>query len=232
MKNALLGKRSCYIGNPSEWKNFIKMWKEKIPFEHSEYSIVRDISFGDLVDVEDQIFDAQKRLGILFPESYKDFLRMIEFPPSPHPSNGDFFDFSGFLNISDIDWMRSVDGDYLNIIHGFEFHENEEEYFKYGVDLFFDHLSAGFGDFLIVVAKIDVSEYLLLNTKFHSSDGEFEAAYLTPSSIIRYPNFAEMMRQFAAIDCSLVENIGPASQISLDEIDWIGGKLISNPWWR
>jgi len=232
VRNLLIGKRSCYAGNPGEWRIFIKNWKEKIPLEHSDYSIVKDISFNDLANFDEKIIDAEKRLGILLPDSYKDFLRAITIPPGLHPSNEDFFDFSGFLNVNYIDWMGGIDGDYFNVIQGFDFHENEGEYFSYGVDFSFDHLSTGFGDFLMVIAKIDVSEYLLLNTKFHSSDGEFEAAYLTPSSIVRYPNFAEMMRQFAAIDCSLVDNIGPASQISLNKIDWIGGKLISDPWWR
>jgi len=234
MKNILFNKKSCYTGTAGEWKNFLGEWKKSISPDRVEYSITKNISLDHIEDVEDCMFHTERRLGILLPESYKDFLRSISIN-NAGGLMGDIFDFMGFIGCKDVGWMKNIDCDYFEILRNaapMDFDVDDGEYFKYGTDFCFDNLNPRGEEFLLIIGKNSASEYLLLNAEFCSSDGEFEAAYLTPSSIVRYPNFAEMMRQFAAIDCSLVDNIGPASQISLNKIDWIGGKLISDPWWR
>jgi len=232
MKDILASKKSCYVGSAAEWRRFISAWKLHVPSDYQEYSIVKSIDFHPVNDISRRISAQEKKLGVRFPKSLKDFLCVGEFRKMEAERNG-------FLNIEEIDWLKNVDEDYYNIMRDAcpdddDSSFKEDQYFKYGKEFFLDAnplpvLLPGAEKYLLVVAKIAVSDYLFLNTQFKSLDGEFEAVYLMPSLLYRYPNFAEMLRQYAAADCGLLDAISPCE---LEKIDWIGNGLIADPWWN
>jgi len=225
MTDLLSLRNSCYVGNEAAWSRFISAWKQHVPSEHKEYSIVNSIDLCFSESIGDLICMQEKKLGIAFPQSLKDFLGIGKFRNLE-------IEGEGFLNAAEVGWLKDIDRDYFDLLGDFSDDDVlAENYFKYGRSPLFTELLPGTEEHLLVIAKLSVSEYFLLNMQFKSMDGEYEVVYLTPSDRIRYPNFAEMMRQYSVVDCHFVNDIGPQSVKMLSEIEWIGNSLIFNPWW-
>jgi SMI1 / KNR4 family (SUKH-1) len=185
-----------------DWESQIKEWsckrieclteseKEELPPEILESSYL-----GYPGATEDQIAVAEARLGVTFPPSYRQFIKISN--GLGYPSNYGL-DFA-FYAIEEVDWYVLTAPDFVDeIIEIWSEPATNEEYFVYGeeqCDLNFRP------EYLKTALQISCEERLavfLLNPQIISQSGEWEAWYCdfsTNFGVSRYRSFKEMMER-------------------------------------
>jgi len=175
---------------------FLREMREYVLAEHSRSSIrdyndemiASDGAWRDPCAVDD-IKEAEQRLGILLPESYKGFLRA---------SNGWLLKNSYLLSVSQIDWYRnskwaswfSQNGEFLpeNVPDNLCFTYGQQQHPVKRMRR--EYISS-----LLLLSETisDVRDLQFLNPKVISEDGEWEAATMFGGGFVRFRSFAEMM---------------------------------------
>ncbi|MCC3406636.1 MAG: SMI1/KNR4 family protein [Microcoleus sp. PH2017_10_PVI_O_A] len=183
-----------------DWESRIREWSRKrieylIELEQEELP-PEIMELGYLAyagAIEEQIVAAEVRLGVTFPPSYRQFLKV---------SNGlrSTSDYGiHFYSTEEVEWH--IVG-YEEIVDYFMEPEQkpvtDEEYFVYGeeqCDLVF---RPEYLDTAIEISSEDEKSIFLLNPQIITQDDEWEAFFrscIPPFSINRYRSFREMMEQ-------------------------------------
>jgi hypothetical protein len=231
--------KSGYQTNDSGMERFVACWHmaarklldERSGEVHKDdfLSFVTNFDEGERISLND-VETANKRLGVMLPASYLDFLSEIR------------------QNRKDVEVARTQE---LPVIYSLEMIDyfpvlKKEQYliwsktgFMSGVDL-----SNAYGvdqeDFLpdgdylrklIVIGEMYSPEIILLNPNIITEDGEMEALYLHLTGVIRMPSFAELMRQLSYMETMRPGTMPPYSQERL-EYSCAAELKLNDIWWR
>lgn len=186
-----------------DWDFFLRQWSRDLleRLEDSEFAslpseVIEARWLGYFPAIDHEIDQAQTRLNITFPPSYRNFLRV---------SNGwrkldDFID--RLLSTQEIEWLAQTDQEFIDAwttgvaLGGGPFYVPDEAYFVYG-----DEQDTSFqrDEYLQTALELGGNTeqgLLLLNPQVTFEDGEWEAwlfANWFPGAA-RYRSFRELMQ--------------------------------------
>lgn len=189
------------------WQNRIREWslkriealeeyeEEKLPQE-----VIESVWFGYPGATEEQIREAETRLNVNFPLSYREFLKV---------SNGlrslveDEVYGINFYCTEEVTWLATYEQEIIDLFtQEDEIPVSDEEYFVYGESHNpYTYRSEYFQNLLDVGGSIyTYNYYFSLNPQIVSDDGEWEAWWFEtispPYSVHRFPSFSKMMDAF------------------------------------
>jgi hypothetical protein len=179
-----------------DWVSFLRQWSEDMLASHLGKDLpdsVRNLKWlGSDPATDTQITQAENRLKIALPPSYRAFLRI---------SNGwlrTTFAIERIWGTQEIDWFRKKHRDWISCYlapSSFEAREEtpDEEYFTYerAEDFRTRHLRE-----TLQISEVGDSAVLLLNPQVITKDGEWEAWFFANwlPGVWRYRSFLEMMQ--------------------------------------
>ncbi|OKH50282.1 hypothetical protein NIES2101_19875 [Calothrix sp. HK-06] len=183
-----------------DWASYIKEWSifqiERLNSEQKNYlppEVIESFYLGYPGATEEQIIAAEKRLGVIFPPSYKDFLKA---------SNGlrsAIKDDIEFYSTEEIDWFavrnqERID-DWTSDIEEIP-SVPDEKYFVYGQEQNCVHLRCEYMQTALEISSDSDGYIYLLNPEIISPDGEWEAWYFGNKlpGAFRYSSFTQMMK--------------------------------------
>jgi SMI1 / KNR4 family (SUKH-1) len=188
-----------------DWKSCIRQWSRKqieLLTEREKAQLPLDILesyyLGCPGATEEQIYSAEERLDVTFPPSYRKFLKT---------SNGlrstSGYDFL-FYSTEEIDWYVL---DNKEIIDNWSETWKEkkpvadEEYLIYGDEQSPYSFRLEYLQNALEISSEDLCGIYLLNPQIITSNGEWEAWYLTymPLEVYRYRSFWEMMETLSKV---------------------------------
>ncbi|MFN6536612.1 MAG: SMI1/KNR4 family protein [Nostoc sp. EkiNYC01] len=182
-----------------DWESRIREWSRQRIEALEEYEqeelppeVIEAGFLGYPGATEEQISATEARLGVTFPPSYREFLKVCN---GLHSTSEYGIKFS---SVEEIQWYILDRESYIDEL--IELHQDlkpipDEEYFIYG-----DKQSYIRVEHLQTCLEISTEEYFfifLLNPKVIRSDGEWEAWYFDSKygDAQRYPSFGQMMEE-------------------------------------
>lgn len=183
---------SVYSGyKKSNWTDFLDKWLILGKLYRSYYnSLVA--GFRERQEKPD-FQEAEKRLGVKLPQSYKDFL-MVCNPGRGWLKNRQDAGDSYMLPLSEIDFLKNLEKELYEIALTDGFDSSDEDYFKYYPRQQGGSDKGSFYDKLIVVGRNSENDLVILNPYVRTLDGELETTFLSHGSIRRATSFAAMMK--------------------------------------
>lgn len=194
------------------WEKRIREWsnkriealedyeKEELPQE-----VIESGWFGYPGATEEDIQEAETRLNVNFPLSYREFLKVSNGLRSVVEDDG-LYGIS-FYCAKEVTWLATYEQDVIDMYtQGDEHPVPHEEYFVYGeLHNPFTYRSEYFQTLLDVGSSIFVhNHYFSLNPQIITDEGEWEAWWFDrlfpPYSVQRYPSFSEMMDDYFSDD--------------------------------
>ncbi|QLE51863.1 SMI1/KNR4 family protein [Nostoc sp. C057] len=182
-----------------DWESRIREWsrqriealeeyeQEKLPSE-----VIESGYLGYPGATEEQISAAEARLGVTFPSSYREFLKVSN---GLHSTSEYGF---RFYSVEEIEWY--IIGEESSIDNLIELYQDfepvpDEEYFIYGNEQ--SHIRVEHLQTCLEISTEDYRMSVLLNPQVIKSDGEWEAWYFDSKygDATRYSSFCEMMEE-------------------------------------
>lgn len=206
---------SSYIGTPAKWKEFLYLWEQKraslqLP-ESQNNGFIWSKDF-DPINVENKILKTQERLGLILPQSYKDFIVATDGCHMPNwLLNGTYSDY--LWPVEKIDLLKNVSPhivyeDYAvdpDIVIG------DEEYYHYDRKQNSESYRQEYLEYCLKLNEPEQSwEYeILLNPKEQTLDGEMEAwfFYTGGGSVLRYTSFAALIVGLYLLDVTQIDAV-------------------------
>lgn len=192
--------------NHFDWKALLTQWSEELHasglnLSEGEYS---DVGFSKEVRTspaaipsgwlgypgatEAQIVQAENRLGVHLPPSYREFLKVT----NGWPRITDFI--YKIWPVEEIDWFATRHQDLIDIWMEGDFHIPDQEYFVYGE-------AQGPTRVYYLQTALEISDkgdqaFYLLNPQVITPEGEWEAWFFAEwlHGAVRYPSFWELMQ--------------------------------------
>lgn len=182
-----------------DWKSYIEQWSQKQIAELGEgyesdlpIEVIESGYLGYSGATDDQIASAEARLGVSFPPSYRDFLKV---------SNGlrSIVDYGiRFYSIEEVDWFAARNQDWIDVWTS-DIKETpsvpDEKYFVYGKEQDCAYVRSEYMQTALAVSSECDGYIYLLNPRIITPDGEWEAwdfGNKLPGAF-RYRSFQEMM---------------------------------------
>ena len=165
----MLNVSSGYDSMASNWKAFLQAWRDA-PKEYPNTSLAISVNH-DNCESGAQIELLRQRLRLeKLPTSYVDFLRSARVDERRQSHKGD----NGLYSLEDVNYLSEVDKDYCRILEEQRIVGADPDYFMYGIEQRSWVSITEFLEGLIVIGKMFPNDYLLMNTKVQTKDGEFE----------------------------------------------------------
>ncbi|MBX9253148.1 SMI1/KNR4 family protein [Desmonostoc muscorum CCALA 125] len=182
-----------------DWESRIREWSRQQIEALEEYEqeelppeVIESGTLGYPGATEEQIYAAEARLGVAFPPSYREFIKVCN---GLHSTSEYGIKFS---SVEEIQWYILDRESYIDEL--IELHHDlkpipDEEYFIYGNEQSYSRV-----EHLQTCLEISTEEYFLiflLNPQVITSDGEWEAWYFDSKygDATRYPSFGQMMEE-------------------------------------
>ena len=192
--------------NGAAWRELMQTWSDDwlgVADRRWPASVRRSLWLGYKPATDRQIAQAEKRLGIELPPSYKAFLRVSDGWRNTTP----FVD--KLLPIREVAWFAADHPSWIDAYGGDNLSPElpTREYFSYGQEasLWFEprHLRH-----TLQISAVGDAEVVLLNPDAVTADGEWEAWFFAnwQPSVTRYPSFAALMRRDYAVFRQLLLN--------------------------
>ena len=193
----MLNVSSGYDSMASNWKAFLQAWRDA-PKEYPNTSLAISVNH-DNCESGAQIELLRQRLRLeKLPTSYVDFLRSARVDERRQSHKGD----NGLYSLEDVNYLSEVDKDYCRILEEQRIVGADPDYFMYGIEQRSWVSITEFLEGLIVIGKMFPNDYLLMNTKVQTKDGEFECILEGGDFRFRTLSFATMMRSWCVYECN------------------------------
>lgn len=189
------------------WENRIREWSYKRiealeDYEKEELTqeVIESGWFACPGATEEQIKQAETRLSVTFPPSYREFLKVSN---GLQPVTDDDVLGIKFYSIDIVTWLATNEQDIIDMFtQEDESIVPDEEYFVYGeLHNPFTYRAEYFQTLLDVGGSIFAQNYYFsLNPQIITDNGEWEAWWFDrlfpPYNVQRYPSFSEMMNDY------------------------------------
>ena len=194
------------------WKELLTEWSQEL-LDSDSYSfyktnlpskVLANRWLGFPGASEEQIAQAEKRLGTGLPSSYREFLKVSNGWRKTTP----FID--EIWSAEKIDWFPHCHQDWIDAwIEGAGgiYPVSDEEYFVYGSEQDATNIRVEYLQTALEISPPGDAAIYLLNPKIINADGEWEAWFFANwlPGANRYPSFYEMMQEEHKIFLKLIE---------------------------
>lgn len=238
---------SGYTHGIQQWINFLNCWEGNYQIFRDRnlikngYDIFSILNMKNVsIDIKEksndaraQLMQAEKRLGVKLPQSYKDFVvafglvRMISQEAATEQNMIGMFLPSRIRRLAEADSLTS------SLILETPLNSPDDEYFVYGIKEDCGSGRAHFWSDAILVGMYGdaMFERVVLYPQVRTEDGEMEASMGFHASEFRAPSFAELMRQLSYMETHDIVNVPPYAQLKLENT--CADKLpLKNVWWE
>lgn len=222
----LLKKDSGYRSNGVNWREFLTCWKASAL---SGSAVGQSIELaGSRAPSESELEQAEARLGLKLPMSYRDFILTLEPSSLIGPDGG-----PGIYHPRHVDKVGKALPALVASVGEFAVESDDESYFVYGTEQDDAAGRTGYLADALIVGKYGTAEYevILLYPQQRTVDGELEAALKYHAGEFRATSFAELLRQLSHFEVTRAAHVPPFSQESL-EVSCAGRLKLLNVWWK
>ncbi len=183
-----------------DWEKRIKEWSRRrieLLAEEEQAKLLPEVLekcyLGYPGATEEILATAEARLGVTFPPSYREFLKVSNGLRST-PSCG-----IEFYSTEEVDWYAPINQDFIDeLIETWQDPVIDEDYFVYGDEQCDLNFRPEYLQTALEISNENLGFIFLLNPQIVTSDGEWEAWFCSFSSLFgisRYRSFREMMEQ-------------------------------------
>jgi hypothetical protein len=221
---------SGYAASVQDWEAFLKCWAtestRKATLKGSSPQVSLLSKFTHLStdpqpsssEIEAGIARLESRLGIVLPQSYKDFLRAYR-PPTyrPHVTHGGGNIRVGVYAVDQVDRLGRLEPQLVQISREFAIESRDANYYVYGVDQDDVAVRTKNREDAIVIGSHgpEIHDLIVMYPQERTRDGEMESSLIFHSGEFRAPSFAELMRQLSYMETHSVKRVPPYSQTDL-----------------
>ncbi|MEN9868557.1 MAG: hypothetical protein RL748_4147 [Pseudomonadota bacterium] len=244
----LIQRESGYFGGELQWRELLSCWHashllryKKVLIEYPTMPylpiVTKDAAAlqKSVADkrIHSEIADTEKRLGLILPKSYKDFILAYQPTELKQSQVGQAGSYVGMYALTQIGKFGQLMPELTQDLEKFPIDADDIYYRHYGVGQDDAHIRTKYIRDLIVVGKYGTSnfELIFLYPQIKTKDGEMQAGLRFHSGEYRAPSFAELMRQLSVLETVDVGHVPPYPQKMLKGL--CAEKLpLMNVWWE
>lgn len=192
----------------SDWKRFLKCWHDRYKEVHGSIdgSVIskHDITSNFLPDIK----LLEERIALNLPQSLRDFLS--SYRPCEEWVKGGVRGFDSFmLPLSEIKYLREYDSKLYNVWASEEQAASDDVYYRYGPEQDDAVFRSYQYEYLVVLGRTSLSDFIMLNPCVRTADGEMEIVLHSSASIHRTLSFSAMMRSIYCYECESPDSYPP-----------------------
>lgn len=244
----LIQQASGYLGDALQWQAFLSCWHLAHTIKYKKIlsnsptmpylPLIKNETARIQKKVDEKVINVvlentEKRLGLVLPKSYKDFIRIYqpEIVNMNHSEN--LQDYIGFYAPTQLDKFAKLMPELTEDYEKYSIDADDFYYNQYGVGQDDAQIRTKYIRDTIIIGRYGTSnfELIYLYPQVKTSDGEMQAGMRFHSGEFRAPSFAELMRQLSVLETMDVEHVPPYPQTMLKGL--CADKLtMQKIWWK